>query len=35
VIREQRQGDPVAAREWSGWTLTAVDAAFFNAARRP
>jgi len=25
VIREQRQADPVAAREWSGWTLTAVD----------
>jgi hypothetical protein len=25
VIREQRQADPVAAREWSGWTLSAVD----------
>jgi hypothetical protein len=25
VIREQRQADPVAAQEWSGWTLTVVD----------
>jgi hypothetical protein len=25
AIREQRRADPVAAREWSGWTLTAVD----------
>ena len=25
VIREQRQADPVAAQQWSGWTLTAVD----------
>jgi hypothetical protein len=25
VIREQRQADPVAAREWSGWTLSVVD----------
>ena len=25
VIREQRQADPVAAQEWNGWTLTAVD----------
>jgi hypothetical protein len=25
AIREQRQADPVAAQEWSGWTLTVVD----------
>jgi hypothetical protein len=25
AISEQRQADPVAARKWSGWTLTVVD----------
>jgi hypothetical protein len=25
ALRQQRQADPIAAQQWSGWTLTVVD----------